>query len=256
MIKHLCKQFLYLLVLFSATDAMAWSYTSKDFKEEMLSPIYSRPANQVFLYGSLLSLSLKYFGKKEIIYPFQESISKKNRLGDWNDRIEIMGRWVPNLLYAGGMGLKYYLSKDKNGKGDRDEKPLEKSLAMMRATLYASTLTVILKYTVRQPRPGGGQKTSFPSGHTTTAFAFASVVGSFHEWYYAIPAYTIATAVAFQRLTNNNHYLHDVIAGATIGIAYGLGVSKAVKNKNSFMDNMTILPISSDGMMMAYSYRF
>jgi membrane-associated phospholipid phosphatase len=220
----------------------------EDFKKEILSPIKIVPARNTLLYGSILTASLKVFGEDEIIDPFQRAISDKNQLGEWNDPIELMGRWVPNLIYAGGMGLRYYITKD--------QRPLEQSLAMIRATFYAGSLTVLLKYTVRQRRPGGGQKTSFPSGHTTTAFAFAAVVGSFHDWYYALPAYTIATAVAFQRLTNNNHYLHDVLAGATIGIAYGIGVSSIVKDKDSFLEKVTILPYSKDGLMMAWQGSF
>lgn len=234
-------------------NTWAWSYTKKEFKEEVLSPVYERPANQIFLYGSLLTLSLKIFGNEEVILPFQKKITERNRLGEWNDRVEIMGRWVPNLLYTGGMGIKYYFSGEE---GKRDEKDLERSLAMMKATLYAGTLTLILKHTFRQQRPGHGDKVSFPSGHTTTAFAFAAVVGSFHEWYYAVPAYALASAVGFQRLTNNNHYLHDVLMGATIGISYGIGVSKVVQKKDSFLKNITLLPIGTEGVMMGYNYTF
>ena len=240
--------FIYLVPILAFSDLEAFEYSMGDFKEEILSPVKVASARNVLLYGSILTASLKIFGEDDIIDPFQGAISHKNQLGEWNDPIELMGRWVPNLIYAGGMGIRYYLTKD--------ERPLEQSLAMMRATLYAGSLTVLLKYTVRQRRPGGGQKTSFPSGHTTTAFAFAAVVGSFHKWYYAVPAYTIASAVAFQRLTNNNHYLHDVLAGATIGIAYGIGVSSLVKKKNSFLNKMTILPYSKNGLMLAWQSSF
>ncbi|MBT7608683.1 MAG: phosphatase PAP2 family protein [Bacteriovoracaceae bacterium] len=234
----------------------AIEYTLTDFEQEIMSPIDIESARNVFLYGSILTVCLKVFGEDEIIYPFQKAISHKNQLGEWNDPVELMGRWVPNLAYSSGMLIKYYFSSNKKDQNERDEKPLEQSLAMMKATLYSGALTTILKHTIRQRRPGGGQKTSFPSGHTTTAFAFAAVVGSFHDWYYALPAYTIATAVGFQRLTNNNHYLHDVLAGATIGIAYGIGVSSIVKKKNSFMENVTVIPIATDGLMAIYSYRF
>jgi hypothetical protein len=247
--------FIIISLFSSGFELNAFEYSLNDFKQEALSPVNVKSARNVFLYGSILTASLKIFGEDEIIDPFQRAISNKNHLGEWNDPVELMGRWIPNLAYAGGMGLKYYFgSKYENGKSD--ERSLEQSLTMMKATFYAGALTTILKHTVRQRRPGGGQKTSFPSGHTTTAFAFAAVVGSFHEWYYYIPAYTIATAVAFQRLTNNNHYLHDVLAGATIGIAYGVGVSSVVKEKDSFLSQVTVLPISRDGLMIAWGHSF
>ena len=34
----------------------------------------------------------------------------------------------------------------------------------------------------------------------------------------------LAGTVALSRMNDNKHYLHDVVAGATIGTAYGLGI--------------------------------
>lgn len=96
---------------------------------------------------------------------------------------------------------------------------------MFLASAYAAGSATILKYSVREPRPyNGSVRTSFPSGHTTMAFAFASVVGAEHGWLWAVPAYAMATVTGIARINDNMHYLHDVTAGATIGIAYGLGL--------------------------------
>jgi membrane-associated phospholipid phosphatase len=40
-----------------------------------------------------------------------------------------------------------------------------------------------------------------------------------YGWEYGIPAYAAATFVAFSRVEAKDHYTHDVIAGAFIGIA-------------------------------------
>ncbi|MDO9183288.1 MAG: hypothetical protein Q7U04_12820 [Bacteriovorax sp.] len=45
----------------------------------------------------------------------------------------------------------------------------------------------------------------------------------------------MASYVGFCRMQDNHHYLHDVIAGATIGMSYGIPISnssKAVEEKN------------------------
>ncbi|MDB5034513.1 MAG: phosphoesterase PA-phosphatase related protein [Chlorobi bacterium] len=60
---------------------------------------------------------------------------------------------------------------------------------------------------------------SFPSGHTTTAFAIATV---FAEQYDATPvvpviAYTAASLVGISRMTEHAHWASDVIAGALLG---------------------------------------
>jgi membrane-associated phospholipid phosphatase len=58
--------------------------------------------------------------------------------------------------------------------------------------------------------------TSFPSGHTAAAFAFATGVG--HELpVAAIPLHLLATAVGYSRVHTGVHYPGDVIAGALIG---------------------------------------
>lgn len=57
----------------------------------------------------------------------------------------------------------------------------------------------------------------FPSGHATTAFALAAVVGFISErWFY--PTLVFAAAVAVSRVTGGVHYPSDVLAGALVGI--------------------------------------
>lgn len=56
----------------------------------------------------------------------------------------------------------------------------------------------------------------FPSGHATTAFALAAVVGFISErWFY--PALVLASAIALSRVTLGAHYPSDVLAGAVVG---------------------------------------
>ena len=57
---------------------------------------------------------------------------------------------------------------------------------------------------------------SFPSGHTTLAFATAATLGiCIKRWRYAF--YALATVVAVERVWENAHYVSDVIAGAGLG---------------------------------------
>ena len=58
--------------------------------------------------------------------------------------------------------------------------------------------------------------TSFPSGHSATAFAFATAVGRVHPQA-AIPLRGLAALVAYSRVHTGVHYPGDVVAGALAG---------------------------------------
>lgn len=63
---------------------------------------------------------------------------------------------------------------------------------------------------------------SFPSGHTTQAFAVASVIAAESEsWVVDALAYGVATTVAGARIYHDAHFLTDVLAGAAIGTVVG-----------------------------------
>lgn len=66
---------------------------------------------------------------------------------------------------------------------------------------------------------------SFPSGHATNAFAFATAVaGHYDNWIVPTIVYTIASGVAFSRVNDRAHFPSDVLAGALIGRAVAKGV--------------------------------
>jgi membrane-associated phospholipid phosphatase len=87
----------------------------------------------------------------------------------------------------------------------------------------------------------GDDYRSFPSGHTTDAFAFASVVSRETEiwnpgsrWWVGTLMYGGATLVGISRMYNNDHWASDVIGGAGLGTLVGL---KVVKYQHSHPGN-------------------
>jgi len=58
--------------------------------------------------------------------------------------------------------------------------------------------------------------TSFPSGHSASAFAFASGVGASLP-VAAVPLRALATLVAYSRVHTGVHYPADVVAGSVLG---------------------------------------
>jgi membrane-associated phospholipid phosphatase len=69
--------------------------------------------------------------------------------------------------------------------------------------------------------------TSFPSGHSTFAFATATTFSSMSKKKMVpIIAYSIASGVALSRIHDQKHWASDVLAGAAIGTAFSLTVNK------------------------------
>jgi hypothetical protein len=75
------------------------------------------------------------------------------------------------------------------------------------------------------PGTAGKEFESFPSGHSTNAFAFATAVaGHFDGWLVPTLVYTMASGVAVARVHDRAHFASDVLAGALIGRAVAKGV--------------------------------
>ncbi|MBE7043300.1 MAG: phosphatase PAP2 family protein [Ruminococcaceae bacterium] len=69
---------------------------------------------------------------------------------------------------------------------------------------------------------------SFPSGHTLSSFAAASVLLT-EEKRMGIPAMIVAGLIAFSRLYLYVHYPSDVIAGIILGVLCGFAAKKIMK---------------------------
>lgn len=69
---------------------------------------------------------------------------------------------------------------------------------------------------------------SFPSGHTSTSFACATVLSVFVPR--AAPAfYLLALAIGFSRIYVGVHWPLDVLGGAVLGLAVGLAVTALLR---------------------------
>ncbi|ACT95116.1 phosphoesterase PA-phosphatase related [Dyadobacter fermentans DSM 18053] len=121
------------------------------------------------------------------------------------------------LVYAPGvvsLGLASAGVKGRHKLGD------QVILALL-SNIIAQGVTQGFKRISQYPRPNGEDNHSFPSGHSTTAFANATIL---HEEYghrsilYSIGGYGTATAAGTMRVLGNHHWLADVLMGAGIGI--------------------------------------
>ena len=109
-----------------------------------------------------------------------------------------------------------------------DDKLLRNACVTLAATAICAGFTTAMKYSINRDRPfitypDITKKTkagspSFPSGHTSIAFATATSLSlAYPKWYVIVPGYTWAGTVAYSRMYLGVHYPSDVLIGALVG---------------------------------------
>jgi membrane-associated phospholipid phosphatase len=91
-------------------------------------------------------------------------------------------------------------------------------------------------------RPSGRLDGSFPSGHTTIAFAAAAAIDAETpaRW---VPwvVYPAAAAVGWARVSEDRHWLSDVVAGAALGYWTGRKVDQIERGRVRIFDRARFL---------------
>jgi membrane-associated phospholipid phosphatase len=134
---------------------------------------------------------------------------------------------VPVLLLGYG-----FMKKDSITK--------QKAFYIGSTIVLSEVISTVLKYSIDRQRPfttypfiekmAGGGSPSFPSGHTSDAFALATSVSiAYPKWYVIVPSYMWAGAVSYSRMDLGVHYPSDVLAGAIIGAGSAYLCYKAMK---------------------------
>lgn len=143
-------------------------------------------------------ISHKYYDQK-----VKNHFNKKRRLGETlTDFGNSLGTRYINIIIAAGQ--MYW--DTSNG------------FSHMESLLYTTILVYPIKMLVHRTRPNGENEDSFPSGHTSGAFASSGSLSYAYGWKAAIPAYTLTSITLLARLEDNKHWLSDVLVATSIGI--------------------------------------
>ncbi|HEY0763098.1 MAG TPA: phosphatase PAP2 family protein [Pyrinomonadaceae bacterium] len=141
-----------------------------------------------------------------------------------------MSRAVSHIGSVYGLGTvagAFYLL----GRARKDDRARETGLLSAQALVNSIIVESALKGITQRGRPTIGKErseffeggNSFPSGHSTQAWAVAAVVASEYKHRRAVQilAYGAATAVSVARFTGQKHYLSDVVVGSALGYTIG-----------------------------------
>jgi membrane-associated phospholipid phosphatase len=143
---------------------------------------------------------------------------------------------------VGGAAAAFYLI----GKATGNAREKETGLLAAEAFIDGGIVAQALKFATQRQRPpdGGGSGhffhggNSFPSGHSVTAWSFASVVdGEYGKRHPLVRygVYGLAAAVSLSRYTGRKHFLSDVLVGSAIG--YGIGHYVFLRRHDTDLDS-------------------
>lgn len=174
----------------------------------------------------------------------QNHLGGKRYLGTFVD----VADWTGRIYVVDGAAFLVYLS----GKAVKDDSVALTGETLLEALILTQATTMGMKFAFHRERPDGDSR-SFPSGHASNAFAVASVLEVLHGPAAGVPAYLIATLISFCRMDQNKHYLSDIVFGAALGSAVGLGTAYFHKQESQ---RMRIVPMAGNvnGIMLNVTF--
>jgi len=155
-------------------------------------------------------------------HPFDDNVNRGLVGSDFAVKFFKPGRVVGQLATMfGSAGIIY-------GVGRTRDQPKVSHLGMdlIEALAVSEGLVQTVKYATRRERPDHSSNNSFPSGHASDTFAFATALERHLGWKGAVPAYVISSYVAMSRIPANRHWLSDVVFGSSVGIIAGRTVTR------------------------------
>ncbi|MFV0126905.1 bifunctional phosphatase PAP2/diacylglycerol kinase family protein [Streptomyces sp. HMX112] len=151
---------------------------------------------------------------------------------------------LPRLSHSANHGLLWFgaaAAIATLGRGARSRRAALRGVASL--ALASATINTVGKRSVRRPRPLRDAvplvrqlkrqpiTTSFPSGHSASAAAFATgVLLESKGWGVAVAP--LAAAVALSRVYTGAHYPGDVLAGAALGVGAAFAVRGFVPTRS------------------------
>ncbi len=210
-----------------------------DFKHIGTSPFHATKKTWIKVGELVLLEGAMFFADKPIQKYSREFVANNPGVRQTSEYItNLGGMWgVYTLAAFGAVGIIFKSNKLKTT-----------TLLATQACITAGAVSSAVKYATGRVRPNfydpndprdpdnaifygptvfnsrsAGFSGSFPSGHTTAAFAAATVFAYEYKDQVLIPviAYTAAGLVGVSRITENAHWATDVIAGFALGYICG-----------------------------------
>jgi membrane-associated phospholipid phosphatase len=227
--------------------------TLEDTKLYFTSPLRWDEEDWLYFGGALVAIGAAHSFDERVRDHF--ATGSKAILNGGEDKNSLRDA-APTVALVAGTGLYAAFIDDRDG--------YRETWSLIEAGAFSGATAEVLGYATGRERPDattspnewGKGGDSFPSLHTTVAFAvgtvFAESGNDEYRWIRRILGYGVASATAYVRISENVHWLSDSVAGAALGIA----TARFVLNRQETQDRgaLQFQPVKN-GWLVSYSIR-
>jgi membrane-associated phospholipid phosphatase len=227
--------------------------TLEDTKLYFTSPLRWDEEDWLYFGGALVAIGAAHQFDEKVRDHF--ATGSKAILNGGEDKNSLRDA-APTVALIAGTGLYAAFIDDREG--------YRETWSLIEAGAFSGATAEVLGYATGRERPDattspnewGKGGDSFPSLHTTVAFAvgtvFAESGNDEYRWIRRIIGYGVATATGYVRVSENVHWLSDSVAGAALGIA----TARFVLNRQDAQDRgaLQFQPVKN-GWLISYSIR-
>jgi len=221
-----------------------------DIKLYFTAPLRWDGAEWAWFGGALLAIGASHSLDNRVREHFVKNLSpgEAGNSEDVHDAIPTAGVFLATLAYASVL--------DDNG-GRRE------AWAMLEAAGLSGVTAYVLKYAAGREGPdqtsdpnewGKGSGGSFPSLHSTAAFAVGTVLAESgddeYRWVRRVLGYGLGVFTSYERLKHNAHWLSDTVAGAALGTA-SAGFTMDHRYRAYEESHLALVPVQG-GAMLTY----
>jgi membrane-associated phospholipid phosphatase len=232
-------------------SAQASGGLSSDIKQYFTAPLHWNAGEWAWFGGALAAIAASHHFDSQVRTHFVSNLAPGQTIpsDDVQDILPTVGVLLATWGYASWTG---------SSAGH------EEAWAMFEAAGLSTVTAYGLKFTLRRLGPdqtsdpnewekSGGS--SFPSEHSTAAFAVGTVLAESgndeYRWLRRLLGYGLGVATSYLRLKHNTHWLSDTVAGGALGIASAHFVMNRTYASGE-QSNFSLVPVAG-GAMLTYN---
>lgn len=235
--------FLFLFVNFSVS--LSWAQTEyANFSEKHVTPFFEKAWDQKSQFILAAGAASVFIVNPQDDFIRTDWKNHHQMSKDFSHTGDLMGSGIVGAMT---IGVQYFYD------GESDH-----WISHARGLVWGTVFSSALKVTFGRPRPGNSDSHhSFPSGHTTAAFATATSLSYAYGWKAAAVVYPLAVFVGLSRLADDAHWASDVVGGAFLGFWAARASFYSTKQIEEDKQKYVLLPVVDPdqlGVSLVYSY--